>query len=65
MHSSGVVFSTFIKFPDALTMEKIIAVHFPDIKKGSGTAGHGYLLRCAQGAGAEEKTLHVRVDRLA
>jgi MoxR-like ATPase len=26
-------FFHFIKFPDALTMEKIIAVHFPDIKK--------------------------------
>jgi len=26
-------FFHFIKFPDAVTMEKIIAVHFPDIKK--------------------------------
>jgi MoxR-like ATPase len=26
-------FFHFIKFPDAVTMEKIVAVHFPDIKK--------------------------------
>ena len=37
-------FFHYIKFPDQETMEKIIAVHFPDIKASLGRGGFAHLL---------------------
>jgi len=58
-------FFHYIRFPDKETMEKIVAVHFPTLKKSLLREAMEVFLRSARGARAEEEALDQRAPRLA
>ena len=58
-------FFHYIRFPDRETMERIVAGHYPDIKKHLAARGADALLRGARCAGPEEEAGHLRTARLA
>ena len=58
-------FFHYIRFPDKETMEKIVAVHFPQPEEIAAARGAGGVLRGARGARTEEEALDQRAARLA
>ena len=58
-------FFHYIRFPDAETMEKIVDVHFPGIKKRLVAEAHADFLRRARGARPQEEALDLRAAGLA
>ena len=58
-------FFHYIKFPDSETMNRIVDVHYPGIKKRLVGEALADLLRDARGAGPEEEAVDVGTARLA
>ncbi len=58
-------FFHYIRFPDHETMEQIVAVHFPGIKRRLVEEALAGLLRSARCARAEEEAVDLRTARLA
>ena len=58
-------FFHYIKFPDRDTMNRIVDVHFPGIKKRLVEEALAHLLRGARGAGPEEEAVDLGIARLA
>jgi MoxR-like ATPase len=57
-------FFHYIRFPDTETMEKIVRVHFPGLKKELLCRSARHLLRRARHAGAEEEAFDLGAARL-
>jgi hypothetical protein len=57
-------FFHYIRFPDTATMERIVDVHFPELKKELLAEGADDLLQGARDAGPEEEALDLRAARL-
>ncbi len=57
-------FFHFIRFPDAETMTRIVAVHYPQLKRELLSEALECLLPAARRAGAQEEALDVRAARL-
>ena len=58
-------FFHYIQFPDATTMQKIVDVHFPGLKKRVAGSGNEDLLRYSQSARPKEKALNLGATGLA
>ena len=58
-------FFHYIRFPDKETMEKIVSVHFPNLKKSLLREAMEVFFEGARGARAEEEALDLGASRLA
>jgi len=58
-------FFHYIRFPNKSTMARIVDVHFPGSEEGVAAGGAGSLLRPARHSGPQEKTVDLRIARLA
>ena len=58
-------FFHYIRFPDKETMEQIVAVHYPDLKKTAAETGAGGDFRVARSSRPEKETVHIGTVGLA